>query len=230
MQYRLNFHSFRHGAGQKLSGVVYLHRITDNRVGGVSAKNMRLFRAICGADALKNVVLCTTMWDKANRHEGDRRDAERREGELKNEFWKAMMEAGSTVARHDKTRESALNIVRPLLGLEPVTLQLPKEIEYDVPLPDTTAGVQLGEEYRILQELHRKEMQALREEMVRATEAAMRELEAEMRREMDALRRVEQEQRDLLAERDAEVARLQQELENNKGGGGGGGGGPCVIL
>lgn len=59
----------------KLSGVIYLHRNTDTRVGGSGMKNLRMFRKLCGAANLRNVVLATTMWTDCKPDYGERREA-----------------------------------------------------------------------------------------------------------------------------------------------------------
>ncbi|KAG8942194.1 hypothetical protein FRC03_003535, partial [Tulasnella sp. 419] len=53
-----------HRGGKRLNGLLYLHRITDIRVSGMSHRNMKLFNKLCGKESMKNVVLCTTMWNK----------------------------------------------------------------------------------------------------------------------------------------------------------------------
>lgn len=50
-----------HQAKVKLAGIVYLHRINDTRLGGSAMKNLRMFKKLCGDDALSCVVLATTM-------------------------------------------------------------------------------------------------------------------------------------------------------------------------
>ncbi|KZV92529.1 P-loop containing nucleoside triphosphate hydrolase protein [Exidia glandulosa HHB12029] len=203
-----NYLEIAHKKGQLLNGIVYFHRITDNRVGGVTAKNMRMFRSLCGDTALKNVTLCTTMWDIVNP-----RDAEQRETELKDNFWKSMITAGSNVVRHDGTTQSALDIVRPLLANEGVPVQLQEELADGVPLSDTASGAQLNEELRKLQEAHRKEMQALRVEMERASGQKLRELEGELKQESAMLRQAQEEQRKLLTERSSELEELKRQLQ-----------------
>ncbi|KAL4061675.1 hypothetical protein V8B97DRAFT_2066349, partial [Scleroderma yunnanense] len=47
-----------------LTGLIYVHRISDTRVGGNAQRNLRMFRNLCGDESLKNVVIVTTMWDK----------------------------------------------------------------------------------------------------------------------------------------------------------------------
>jgi hypothetical protein len=43
----------------KLSGLIYVHRISDVLMGGISSRNFRMFRKLCGDDTLKNVVIVT---------------------------------------------------------------------------------------------------------------------------------------------------------------------------
>ena len=52
---------------EALSGILYLHRITDNRMAGTPLKNLQVFQKLCGRDALGKVYLTTTMWDEAER-------------------------------------------------------------------------------------------------------------------------------------------------------------------
>ena len=78
----------------KLSGLIYLHRITDNRMAGSPYRNLRMFGNLCGDLTMDRVVLVSTMWERIGREAG-----ERREGELKQQFWKPFVEKGSSVDR-----------------------------------------------------------------------------------------------------------------------------------
>ncbi len=49
--------------GQLLSGVIYLHRITNTRVAGSARRALHVFQRICGEDNYKNVILATTFWN-----------------------------------------------------------------------------------------------------------------------------------------------------------------------
>ena len=60
--------------GKLLSGIVYLHRITDVRIDGTSLKNFKMFQRMCGPDALKNVLLTTTQWSNVNPALGEQRE------------------------------------------------------------------------------------------------------------------------------------------------------------
>ena len=48
----------------KLSGIIYLHRITDNRIGGVASRNLRMLHELVGADKMKNVLFVSNRWEE----------------------------------------------------------------------------------------------------------------------------------------------------------------------
>ena len=48
----------------KLSGLIYLHRITDNRMPGSATRNLSMMLKLVGEENLKNVVLVTSRWEK----------------------------------------------------------------------------------------------------------------------------------------------------------------------
>ncbi|KAF9036858.1 hypothetical protein BJ165DRAFT_1506484 [Panaeolus papilionaceus] len=54
-----------------LAGVLYFHRITDNRMSGTANRNIRMFGKLCGSKAAEKVVLVTTMWDLIARQDGE---------------------------------------------------------------------------------------------------------------------------------------------------------------
>lgn len=53
-----------------LSGLVYLHPMTDNRFRGSAMRNLYMFKKLCGERCLPSVVLATTMWDLVSFAEG----------------------------------------------------------------------------------------------------------------------------------------------------------------
>ena len=55
----------------KLAGIIYLHRITDNRTGG---NPYRMFEMLCRDQAFEKVVLVTTLWDVVQQVIGVRRE------------------------------------------------------------------------------------------------------------------------------------------------------------
>jgi hypothetical protein len=46
----------------KLTGIVYLHRISDVRMDGSAMLNLNMFRKLCGEQPMKNVVIASTFW------------------------------------------------------------------------------------------------------------------------------------------------------------------------
>ncbi|KAI6006735.1 hypothetical protein EDC04DRAFT_974151 [Pisolithus marmoratus] len=123
----------------KLSGVLYLHRISDNRVSGTPLRNYNMFKELCGKENFKNVILVTTMWDEVTEEVGSAR-----EKELQSDFWGSMISLGSTIHRFDGTMESAWKIINSLSVAPPVQrrpLQIQREmVDKHMPLHRTAAG------------------------------------------------------------------------------------------
>ena len=89
----------------KLAGFIYLYDISS-----VLGPNIDIFRNFCGNEALKNVVLGTTKWDRESLEIG-----QWREQELKDEYWKEMVQQGSVVMRVHADSSSAWRIVYRIL-------------------------------------------------------------------------------------------------------------------
>ncbi|KAK1835660.1 P-loop containing nucleoside triphosphate hydrolase protein [Podospora conica] len=176
----------------KLAGIVYLHRIQDNRVSGSAAKNIDLFRELCGSESLASVVLATTMWDSLPTDKAEAREAELKG---KKEFWGGLVESGCAVMRQDEGAKSAERIVRHVLEQRrEVTLQIQEEIAEGVPLHETGAGAVLEAELREQRRVYEGEVERLRE-VLRGVEAEVEGLrgeqerkERERGREMEGLR------------------------------------------
>ena len=122
--------------GLVLRGIIYLHRISDVRMGGSSVKTLNIFKKICGKDALTNVLLVTTRWNEVEETLGASR-----EQELREDFWSYMLSHGSTMARFRGDRDSAFVLAAQLVSQRSIVLDLQKElIEQGKPLSETTAG------------------------------------------------------------------------------------------
>jgi len=81
--------SFRKGKGFFVTGILYFHRITDNRIHGIPARDLCVFKDICGGlqEVLRKTILTTTMWDEVDEVVGQRRLTELRSSVI----WKAMV-------------------------------------------------------------------------------------------------------------------------------------------
>ncbi|KAF9043954.1 hypothetical protein BJ165DRAFT_176848 [Panaeolus papilionaceus] len=93
-----------------LDGVLYFHRITDNRMSGSAVSNIKIFQGLVGKGLVsRNVKFVTTMWEHDTKREG-----ETRENELKKnpEYWGTMVNDGASVVRFLNSHESAKDILR----------------------------------------------------------------------------------------------------------------------
>lgn len=147
-----------------LSGIIYLHKITDTRVGGVAKRNFSVFRRLCGDSTLKNAIIVTNMWTP-NADEYIAALEREREQELatNEKFFKKALENGARMARHHNSIESAHNIIRQFLVNKPQALQIQRELVDDKKtLVETGAGVLLRDHFQETSSAWRKEMDELR--------------------------------------------------------------------
>ncbi len=152
--------------GLRLSGIIYLHAISDSRMTHSSLQNLRMFRKLCGDSNLGNVILATTKWGITPPV-----DAYRRERELASEngFWGMMIAAGSRVRRFENSVASAQALVEEILdGSEKFMPQIQQEVIKGKKLSETEAGAYLNEEIIAIQKKHQKDQEILREEFKRA--------------------------------------------------------------
>ncbi|KZP32010.1 hypothetical protein FIBSPDRAFT_907485 [Athelia psychrophila] len=92
-----------------LAAIVYLHRISDNRMAGSPLKNLTLFASLCGQAAMPHVVLGTTMWSDVPDGIAAQRDKE-----LRDNFWKDMIAMGCKVQRFSDSYEGAWKMIGTL--------------------------------------------------------------------------------------------------------------------
>jgi len=100
----------RYKAKIKLSGILYMHRITDNRMAGSPYRNLRMFGELCGDRAIEKVALVTTMWDRVGPAVG-----ESRETELLNRYWTQMIAHHATHRRFNNSESSVWEIIRSVV-------------------------------------------------------------------------------------------------------------------
>jgi len=146
--------------GSLLSGIIYLHRISDPRMDGTSMKNLRMFRKLCGPNNLRNVILATTMWDNISVADG-----EIRESQLKKEFWRDMILMGSTVARVPNDPIDAIKLVERFLDKETMVLRLQQELSDGKTLIQTEAGAVIHEDIERLLLQYANDLEAAKKEM-----------------------------------------------------------------
>ena len=161
--------------GRSINGIIYLHRISDPRVGGAAKKNLRLFRELCGDDMLSNVRLVTTNWNNVSEKEGNSRQTE-----LANRIFKPLIDGGAEMLRHDQGLASAHSIMSTLIYQQPKTMKIQLELYAGSALGDTSAGAVIIEEMKALQKKHEEDMEDLMKEMQEATIGNDEDLKAEL--------------------------------------------------
>ncbi|TFK28462.1 hypothetical protein FA15DRAFT_665433 [Coprinopsis marcescibilis] len=84
--------------GTSLTGVLYLHDITQKRIRGPTS--LKLVERLVGTGSLSTLSFITTQWDTDTVQVG-----EERENELRDTFWKDALNGGATISRVHKTLE-----------------------------------------------------------------------------------------------------------------------------
>jgi hypothetical protein len=185
---------------RKINGIIYLHRISDPRLGGTTKKYLRMFRELCGDNNFGHVRIVTTYWKGMDEGEGRSRETQLADG-----AFKPLIDHGARMLRHDQGLESARSIVSQLTKMTPVKLKIQEELDAGRALGDTSAGAVILEEMRQMQAKHEKEMEELKKEMEEA-EATDEELRAELAEECRKL-----EAQLALAERDRKTLEMARQ-------------------
>lgn len=123
----------------RLNGIIYLHRISDNRVGGTTLRGLSIFKALCGEENYPRIVLASTRWDLVPPEK-----AEPRQIELCSEdrYWGDMVKGGScpyTIS----DRTAAIPILKYLISKrkKKMTLLIQQQMVVDgKPIHETDAG------------------------------------------------------------------------------------------
>ncbi|KAH9942743.1 P-loop containing nucleoside triphosphate hydrolase protein [Amylocystis lapponica] len=197
-----SWHPSKYEKGQMLNGIIYLHRISDNRVGGTAMRNFNFFRDLCGPDALQNSIVVSNMWGEVAPDVGAARE---KELVTKDIFFKPALDAGAETFRHDDTVGCAHLILRKLAEKTPRPLLVQQEmVDKRMNVAETAAGLAL---LGALAEQERKHLAQLREleseidEAIREQdEEDQRELEAARKRILEELERNRAERRSILEE------------------------------
>ena len=167
----------RYEFGSKLSGVIYIHRISDKRFTGIAGRNFKMFRELCGESAFKNVVLASNMWGDVSQEDG-----EEREEELATNFFKPVLDKGAQLSRHHNTVQSAHDIIRQVMRNQPTALQIQRElVDEGKDIVGTAAGEAINKELNEQIRRHKAELEIVNEEM----EQAMKDKDEETRRELE---------------------------------------------
>ena len=201
-------------------------------MGGISTRNFRMFRELCGDSSLKNVVILTNMWGEVNQDVGEARERELANDDL---FFKPVLEKGARMIRHDHTLASAQKVLRYFFNNRPAVLQIQREIvDEKKDILQTAAGEELNRELIEQMQRHKREMQDLQKEwqgklrlyvdsrfnalttvpaaLDAKDEETRREIEAEAKKLKKEMERVEGESRKLASNFQKEKEELERKM------------------
>ena len=103
---------------------------------GTSLKNLQVFQRVCGRDALGKVYLTTTMWDEVDLNVG-----ERRLDELKEDYWKSIINQGAQIVRCRSDDDSPKRIIQQILA-EEAAGKVPPEVSEEPPAIVSTENLE----------------------------------------------------------------------------------------
>ncbi|KAI6010022.1 P-loop containing nucleoside triphosphate hydrolase protein [Pisolithus marmoratus] len=163
--------------GTMLDAILYFHRISDNRMAGTPAKNLKVFEKLCGKAAMSKAILVTTMWDEVEDNVGKERLKE-----LKDSYWRTMISRGSKTFEYKNTRNSATQLIRSIVHQETMRrgVQLQVEIsDLEFELEETAAARELCNS---LKDINARRMETL-QRIRAAASAADQETSADLQRQ-----------------------------------------------
>lgn len=203
----------------RLTGIVYLHRILDTRLGGSAMKNLRMFKKLCGESSLASVVLATTMWDDIDEDTGNKREQQLKTNPR---FWAGMIGSGSTVFRHDRKLASAMGIVSYLVKKErPIDTDIAREmVDNNKTLDQTSAGIEVTTELAEQKKRFEEQLKNIKAEMEEAMANRDRkwhsELEKERKETLQKLKMDEAERKRMRADWEKLKKEKEEELAKER--------------
>jgi len=171
----------------KLAGVIYFHRVSDERWRGSDTRSIAWLKRICGEATLRNVVIVTNMWGNVTPETGAAR-----EQQLAAEFVKPILDRGAQLHRHHDTTESAHQIIQAILKNHRAPLQVQQELVDEKRKFDrTTVGREINRE----------------------VDESTKELAGRIEELQDALKTVRGREKETRSRREAEIAELRVKID-----------------
>ncbi|KAG9856311.1 hypothetical protein KCU98_g1485, partial [Aureobasidium melanogenum] len=192
------FMEFTYRADVKLTAIIYLHPITNDRLEGSALGNLSMFQKLCGPNFYPNIVLATNFWSLIDETTGRRRERRLVEN---GDWWGRMKDHGSQIVRLPDDREECVTLLMKLSGNQKVALQIQEElVDQEQPISRTRAG-SIAKNSQALEEL--------REEWNQQVAALAAEREAALQKQRAEMQRLQAEKRMVL---ENEIRRIQEEL------------------
>lgn len=213
--------------GIRLSGIIYLHQITDVRLKSPAMRNLSVFRKLCGESQLGSVVLATTFWDRVDIETGSMREEQLMST---SGFWGGMIDHGTKVFRHDTGVESGRVMIEYLLARTESRLPVygiqNELVNEGKTLGQTAAGLELQAEMDKMCKRHEQQLEELQVDMKEAimhcdenwresVEQEMERHEKFLSRQREQRKMMEVDQHGLWAQRGAEREQERQQQKIN---------------
>ena len=198
-----------------VTGVLFLHRISDNKFSQTAGRISRMLKSLCGDDAMSHLTLCTTMWDKVDVDEGfDRLDQLSDTGALKE-----MISKGASVVRISNVgtnaKAEAEKIVSQLIkNAGPVELAIQDEmVNQHKTVLQTGAGQILDEHLREVREQAELERKELSDRLTKEKEDIAAKAQAEIDKKVCEMADLKEQEEKRAREQREEIERIQREKE-----------------
>ena len=193
-----------------VTGVLFLHRISDNKFSQTADRISTMLKNLCGDSAMTHLMLCTTMWDRVPQDEGHERFDEL----CDTGAWKEMIskEASTSMISNigPTAKEEAEKILSELIKhAQPVEVAIQDEIvNQGKTVAETGAGKVLSK--------HLRETQAEAEhKMIELQKTLEKEKDDKAAETLESIRMLELEVAGL-KEQAGEQSRKRQEREQAK--------------
>ncbi|ETN44123.1 uncharacterized protein HMPREF1541_10673 [Cyphellophora europaea CBS 101466] len=211
---------------QRLSGIVYMHRITDNRIQGSARSSMQMFRRLCGPEYFSNVVLATSFWNSVDLSVGARRERELYEND---DFCGLLSKQGLRIARTGYGVREDRRLLLKIAQNKTALLEAQKQMQAGVPPCKTAAAEAVADDLNHWAQIFNKDLEDMRarnrevlaerkrqrRQEYNAQKLAMEE--EDRRRQEEDLARIEKQQKAWAARQEARKARQKDQLkEDNK--------------
>ncbi|KAL6719052.1 hypothetical protein ACLMJK_003287 [Lecanora helva] len=195
--------------GQRLYGLIYLHRAIDNREHGLDLRNFRIFRALSGVDQAvwggdnpRRATIGITSWDQ-----DDDDKVKAREKALKEtpEFWGDMDKEYLRIERITPDREKSIDLLLHYASTGPMTLRVQDEIiDEKISAKDTSA-------FRELKHYQRRHAIREAEELERATQLNFHREQLKKCRQLALVRSAHQETKfeEIIGSKNAKLNKLE---------------------
>ena len=126
----------------RLTAIIYMQPITLTRVSGSILRNLTVMKRMLGIQSFPYLTLVTSMWDTVDPSLGEKREAE-----LRSEFWSDLVQSGAKVARFGGDANSAIKVLETISSKNEISLAIQRElVDQGLTLDRTAAGTYLDSE------------------------------------------------------------------------------------